>query len=149
MWLAINPHSILCYEHSIQVKSAHPTLLGCFLAPLTVLSTMPVNGQQATPSILLHWYLVNAPLHPQLNWLQAISAPHKVQPSLLVKDQCGQPSTHMQVCTLIIPNVQHLDGLAFCALFSCTSQGAVHPTPLPPWEIIPWKRPQRCCIGSL
>ena len=93
---------------------------------LKVLSTLPVNDQLATPSILLHWYLLKVPLPPQLNSLQAVSAPHRVQPSLLVKDQCGQHSIHRQCCTLIVPNVQHLDAPALPGLFSCTSEGAVH-----------------------
>ena len=98
-----------------------------FPAPLKVLSTLPVNDQLATSSVLLHWYLVKVPLPPQLNSPQAVSAPDRVQPSLLVKDQCGQHSIHTQSCTLIVPYVQHLDAPVLPALFFCTPEGAVHP----------------------
>ena len=65
----MNQKAVLSTQHS--ANCVFPT-------PVKVLSTLPVKYQLATPSILLHWYLVKVPLPPQLNSLQAVSAPQKV-----------------------------------------------------------------------
>ena len=73
--------------------------------PLKMLSTLPINDQLATLSTHLHWCLVEVPLPPQLDSLQAISTLNKVQSSLLVKYQCGQPSIQMQAYHVNVPHV--------------------------------------------
>ena len=104
--------------------------LHCFLAPPEVVSNPPVNHHLATLSILLHWYPMMVPLHPQLDSLhsmQAAFAPDHLQSTLQVNDQHRGYSILAQSGNLIVPNAHQLDSRALPVLFSCTSQGAVHP----------------------
>ena len=102
-----------------------------FPAPPKVLSTPPVNDQLLTPAILLGWYLVKVPLHPELNNLQsmqAVFAPDHLQLTLQVNDQCRGYSILAQSRDLIIANVQRLESPASPAKFFCTSEGALQST---------------------
>ena len=83
-----------------------------FPAPLKVLPTLPVNDQLATPSILLHWYLLKVPLHPQLNSLhslQRVFAPDHLLSALQVNDQHRGYSILAQSRELIVPTAQQLE----------------------------------------
>ena len=104
--------------------------LHCFPAPPEVVSNPQMNYHLATLSILLHWYPVMVPLHPQLDSLhsmQAAFAPDHLQSTLQVNEQCHGYSILAQPDDLIVPTAQQLDASASPVLVSCTSQGAVHP----------------------
>ena len=90
-----------------------------------------MDDQLPTPAILLCWYLVKVPLHPELNSLQsmqAVFAPDHLQLALQVNDQRRGYSILAQFHDLIVANAQHLESPASPANFFCTSEGALQST---------------------